>query len=69
MISRKVSQLKKKSFTTSSHTLKDITEFIEVLVCTSYSCTVGVHGSLEKSLKMLDFSVKNSRPLKVLRNR
>jgi len=29
----------------------------------------GIHSSLEKSLKVLEFSFKNSRPLKVLENR
>jgi len=33
------------------------------------SVKVRVHSVLEKSLKMLEFGIKTSRPLKVLENR
>jgi len=36
---------------------------------TELRATIRVHSVLEKSLKMLEFRKKNSRPLKVLENR
>ena len=36
-------------------------------VCVLY--TIRVHNMLEKSLKMLEFGIKTSRPLRVVENR
>ena len=57
---------------THKWTIRTIMHFIDLAVVNSWFQYRGddrVHSVLEKSLKMLEFREKNSRPLKVLENR
>jgi len=48
---------------------KKLSAFVGMVICLELGADFRVHSVLEKSLKMLEFGIKTSRPLKVLENR